>query len=166
MASRFLTSDTATFAAAIVLAMLFLPLLRPTTTLPGYVPASVMNFGPKVNVIGASAGLATEYTTYAEVDASKKARSCVVPPIRIGGQTPVRSFQLERHWFVAVTLVRYDGKAKNSKLIPTGALSRGAYESPPVPVLLGTAKVTAASTPWAIAAQRTANCEILAMPGY
>jgi hypothetical protein len=63
MARRFLTSVTATLAAAMVLSMLFLPLFRPTTTLPGYVPASVMNFGPNVRVEGASAGLGTEYTT-------------------------------------------------------------------------------------------------------
>jgi hypothetical protein len=85
-----------------------------------------MNLGPKVNVAGASAGLATEYDTYADVDASKEARSCVVPPIRIGGHTPVRSFQFERHRFVAVTLVKYDGKAKNSNDMPTGAGSRAA----------------------------------------
>jgi hypothetical protein len=65
-----------------------------------------MNFGPKVKVNGASAGLATEYTTYAEVDPSKEARSWVVPPIRMGGHTPVSSFQFERHWFVAVTFVK------------------------------------------------------------
>jgi hypothetical protein len=126
MARRFVTSDTATFAAEIVLSMLFFPLFKPTTTLPGYVPANVMNLGPNVNIFGASAAFATEYTTYAELDASNEARSCVVPPIRIGGHTPVRSFQLERHCSVAVTLVKYDGKAKNSNDRPTGAGSSGA----------------------------------------
>ncbi len=163
IARRFLTWDTATSAAAIVLSMLFFPLLKPTTTLPGYVPASVMNFGPKVSVAGASAGLATVYTTYAEVDASYEARSCVVPPMRIGGHVPVRSFQLARHWFVDETLVKYDGNAKNSNEIPMGAGSRGAYEYPLVPALLGTAKVTAASAPWMAAAPSATRCVILVM---
>ena len=45
------------------------------TTVPGYVDASSMNFGPKVNEAGASSGDATEYVTYAEDDASYVARS-------------------------------------------------------------------------------------------
>lgn len=66
--------------------------------------------------MGASRGSATLYTTYADVAASYKARSCVVPPIRIGGHDPLSSRQFERHCSVAVTFVKYDGKAKNSKL--------------------------------------------------
>jgi hypothetical protein len=40
----------------------------------------------------------------------------VVPPIRIGGHVPVRASKFFRHGLVAVTLVKYDGKVKNSKL--------------------------------------------------
>jgi hypothetical protein len=47
----------------------------PITTVPGYVAARSMNFGPKVNEAGASSGDATEYVTYAEEEASYLARS-------------------------------------------------------------------------------------------
>lgn len=42
----------------------------PTTTDPAYVPAKVKNEGPKVKEVGASVEDATEYTTYAEEEAS------------------------------------------------------------------------------------------------
>lgn len=42
---------------------------------------------------------------------------CVVPPIRIGGHVPLKSLKLAKHWFVAVTFVKYDGYAKNSNLL-------------------------------------------------
>lgn len=75
-----------------------------------------MKLEPNVRLAGASAGLATVYTTYADVAGSYWARSWVVPPMRIGGQTPVKVFQFERHWLVAVTFVKYEGNAKNSNL--------------------------------------------------
>ena len=40
------------------------------TTVPAYVEASVIKDGPKVNEVGASAGAATEYVTYADEEAS------------------------------------------------------------------------------------------------
>lgn len=110
------TSATARLAASMVLASWLRPRLRPTTTLPPYWPASARKRGPYVRSAGASRGSATLYSTYAADAASYSARSCVVPPIRIGGHTPVSSRQLARHRSVAVTLVKYDGKAKNSKL--------------------------------------------------
>jgi len=61
IASNVGISWTAMLAAAIVLSIF--PLFNPTTTLPWYIPASVMNLGLNVNVLGASAGLATLYTT-------------------------------------------------------------------------------------------------------
>jgi len=42
----------------------------PSTTVPGYVAARVMNEGPKVRDAGASTAAATEYTTYADVEGS------------------------------------------------------------------------------------------------
>jgi hypothetical protein len=39
-----------------------------------------------------------------------------VPPIRIGGQIPVNSSKFFKHWFVAVTFVKYEGNVKNSNL--------------------------------------------------
>jgi hypothetical protein len=77
MAMRLLILSLATFAAAMVLVMLSWPRLRPSiyqsllslvevlgnspiTTVPGYIAARSMNFGPKVNEAGASSGDATE----------------------------------------------------------------------------------------------------------
>jgi len=54
---------------------LILHKVSPTTTVPGYVAAKDMNEGPNVRLAGASVGLATVYTTYAEDEASYFARS-------------------------------------------------------------------------------------------
>ncbi len=42
---------------------------------------------------------------------------CVVPPIRMWGQTPVNDSKFFKHWVVAVIFVKYDGNAKNSNLL-------------------------------------------------
>jgi hypothetical protein len=121
-----------------------------------------MKPGPNVRLAGASFALATEYVTSADVEASYVARSWVVPPILTGGQTPANSCQFVRHCWVAVTFLKYAGKAKNSKLdwyeqlmsrrdayppttyeMPTGAGSSWAKAFPPVCALLGTAKLAA-----------------------
>jgi len=64
MASNVGISWTATLAAAIVFSISsFFPQFNPMTTLPWYIPESVVNLGPNVTVLGASAGLATIYAT-------------------------------------------------------------------------------------------------------
>lgn len=40
----------------------------------------------------------------------------VVPPVLIGGHFPVNCWKFFRHWFVAVTFVKYEGSVKNSNL--------------------------------------------------